>query len=58
MRAAILLAALAFTALLAALTVASAIEFGPDPLSVLALLVIALFLVGIVGALRHPPDDR
>lgn len=57
MRVAILLAALAFTALLAFLTIASAIEFGPDPLTVLAFLVIALFLVGIVGALRHPPDD-
>lgn len=58
MRAAILLVALAFTALLASLTVAAAIESGPDPLTVLAFLVVALFLVGIVGALRHPPDDR
>ncbi|MFN8174758.1 MAG: hypothetical protein U0T02_06795 [Solirubrobacteraceae bacterium] len=58
MRAAILLVALAFTALLASLTVAAAIESGPDPLTALAFLVVALFLVGIVGALRHPPDDR
>jgi len=57
MRAAVLLVALAFTGLLAFLTVAAAVEHGPDPLTVLALLVIALFTVGIVGALRHPPDE-
>ncbi len=58
MRTAVLVTALAFTGLLAFLTVAAAIESGPDPLTVLSLLVIALFLSGIVGALRHPPDDR
>lgn len=53
---AILAAALAFIALLGALTLAVAIETGPDILTVGSLLVLAMFAFGIVGALRHPED--
>jgi hypothetical protein len=49
---AILAAALAFIVLLAGLTLAVAIETGPDILTVGSLLVLAMFAFGIVGALR------
>ena len=58
MRQAILVAALAMIALLGALTVTSLVENGPDPLTLLSLLVLALFGFGIVGALRHPPPPE
>ena len=57
MQRAILASALAFIALLGFLTVAVAVETGPDVLTVGSLLVLAMFAFGIVGALRHPPDD-
>ena len=41
--------------LLAALTLAVAIEHGPDILTVGSLLVLGMFGFGIVGALRNPP---
>ena len=53
---AILAAALVFIVLLAGLTLAVAIEHGPDILTVGSLLVLAMFGFGIVGALRHPPE--
>ena len=53
---AILAAALVFIALLAGLTIAVAVEHGPDILTVGSLLVLAMFGFGIVGALRNPPD--
>ena len=51
-------AALAFTALLAFLTLFVIFETGPDVLSVLSLLVLALFFFGIFGALGSGPRDR
>ncbi len=57
MNRAILAAALAFIALLAGLTLAVAIEHGPDILTLGSLLVLGMFAFGIVGALRHPPDE-
>ena len=54
---AILAAALAFIALLGGLTIAVAVEHGPDILTVASLLVLGMFTFGIVGALRHPPDE-
>ena len=54
---AILAAALAFIALLGALTVAVTVEHGPDILTVGSLLVLAMLAFGIVGALRHPDDE-
>lgn len=38
------------------LTIEVAVSHGVDILTVLSLLVLALFGFGIVGALRHPPD--
>ena len=58
MRTAVLGAALAFTALLAFLTLFVLFESGPDVLVIVSLLVLALFAFGIFGALSHPPDDR
>jgi hypothetical protein len=56
MRAAVLGVALAFVVGLFALTVHAAASGGIDILTVLSVLVLALFGVGIVGALLHPPD--
>jgi len=58
MRTAVLGAALAMIALLAGLLVADLAQFGVQALDVVGLLVVALFGFGIVGALRHPPDDE
>ena len=56
MRAAVLGASLVFAVTLLALTVHAAVTAGPDVLTVLSVLVLALLGVGIVGALLHPPD--
>ncbi len=52
----ILAAALVFIAVLGALTVATVARAGPDILTVLSLLVLAMLAFGIVGAIRHPPE--
>ena len=52
----ILVAALAFIAVLGVLTVVVAVRNGIDILTLVSLLVLAMFAFGIVGALRHPPD--
>ena len=57
MRNAVFVSVLAFIALLAGLTISVALEHGPDVLTVGSLLVLAMFAFGIVGALRHPPDE-
>jgi hypothetical protein len=51
MRTLVVGAALAFTALLAFLTLFVIFNSGPDVLSVLSLIVLALFFFGIFGAL-------
>jgi hypothetical protein len=56
MRTAILSAALAMIALLTFLTIDVAARTGVDVLTVLSVVVLAMFGFGIVGALRHPPD--
>jgi hypothetical protein len=56
-RTAILASALGFIALLAALTVSVLVREGPDVLVAASLLILALFGFGIVGALRHPPEE-
>jgi hypothetical protein len=56
-RTAILAAALAFIAVLGALTVTVLVRNGPDVLTLASLLVLAMFGFGIVGALRHPPHQ-
>ena len=58
MRQVILVAALAMIALLGFLTIFNLVQHGPDPLTLLSLLVLALFGFGIVGALRHPPPPE
>jgi hypothetical protein len=57
MRRVILVVALLAILGLAALTVNATISGGVDVITVLALLVIALFAFGIVGALLHPPEE-
>ncbi len=57
MREPILAIVLVFIVTLAALTIHALIQGGPDILTVLSLLVLAMFGFGIVGALRHPPDE-
>ena len=57
MRGVVLVAALAFIALLAALTIDVASRHGFDVLTGAAILVLAVLALGIVGALRHPPDE-
>jgi hypothetical protein len=57
MRESILAIALVFIAVLAALTIHALLQGGPDILTILSLLVLALFGFGVVGALRHPPDE-
>lgn len=50
----ILGAALAMIVVLAGLTLYVAVENGPDILTVVSLIILAMFGFGIVGALRHP----
>jgi hypothetical protein len=55
-RTAILVAALLLALAILAGTVDAIRRSGFDIISAAALLVVALFLFGIVGALRNPPD--
>jgi hypothetical protein len=57
LRLAVLTIALAFTVALAALTVLDIVHYGLTAVAVLALGIIVLFMLGIVGALRHPPNQ-
>jgi hypothetical protein len=58
LRVAVLTIALVFIGGLAALTIADFLKYGVTGLGVLSALILVLFAVGIVGALRHPPDDE
>jgi hypothetical protein len=55
-RTVVLLIALLFIAGFAFLTVAAAIEQGVTPASLLSAFILLLLAVGIIGALRNPPD--
>lgn len=55
MRAVVLALALLFIGLFGALTVADIVHNGLNALDVVSILVLTLFTVGIVGALRNPP---
>ncbi|MEA2190490.1 MAG: hypothetical protein QOI73_611 [Solirubrobacteraceae bacterium] len=57
-RAVILGAALVFIGILAALTVAAIVAGGFNVLSLVSLLVLAMFAFGIVGALLGPPPPE
>jgi hypothetical protein len=56
-RIAVLTIALAFILLLGTLTVYVFIHNGVSADGVIAVLILVLFIVGIVGALRHPPRE-
>jgi hypothetical protein len=51
----VLWAVLAFIGILGFLTIAAVVDSGPDILTVLSLLILAMFGFGVVGALREPP---
>ena len=51
----VLLAAFLLVVVLAALTVYVAVRNGPDVLTVLSLMILAMLGFGIFGALREPP---
>jgi hypothetical protein len=53
----ILGATLAFIGLLAFLTISVLVQDGPTVLTIASLLVLALFGIGIVGALSEDPPD-
>jgi hypothetical protein len=55
MRGALLVVTLVFAGGLLALTIHATVRDGPDVLTALSALVLALILFGIVGALLHPP---
>lgn len=57
MRHVALYSTLAFIALLTFLTASVIAREGLDVLTVLSLLVLAIFGFGIVGALLHPPEE-
>ncbi len=56
-RTATLLASLAFIGFLAFLTVSVAVSDGVTPLVVLSFGILAMFGIGVVGALATPPDE-
>ena len=49
--------ALTLIAILAFLTVAVMVQHGPDFLTVVSVIILALFGFGVVGALTQPPDE-
>ena len=55
MRSAVFAIALVFTALLGYLTVLDFTRNGVTALGVLGVLIVVLFGIGFVGAVRHPP---
>ena len=57
MRILVLVIALLFIAGLGVLTGMDIARYGLTVLSVLAILVLVLFMIGIVGALRQPPRE-
>jgi hypothetical protein len=56
MREIALVAALAMIGLFTFLTLSVAVRDGVDILTVISVIVLAMFGFGIVGALRNPPD--
>jgi hypothetical protein len=57
MRIPVLTIALVFIAALGVLTAIDIARYGVTVLAVLAILVLVLFMIGIVGALRQPPQE-
>jgi hypothetical protein len=57
MRGTVLTIALAFIVLLGYLTVVDFVRHGVTGLGVLGAIIVVFFTIGIVGVLRHPPDQ-
>ena len=57
MRLVVLTVALIFIAALGVLTALDISKYGVTALGILAILVLLLFMIGIVGALREPPRE-
>jgi hypothetical protein len=53
----VLTVALAFTIFLGVLTAMDFVNYGVTALGVLAALIVVLFTVGILGAMRQPPSQ-
>jgi hypothetical protein len=56
-RTAALVATLAFVGMLAVLTIDVAVRTGVDVLVIVALVVLAMIGYGVLGALRHRPEE-
>ena len=57
MRSAFLIVALAFCLVFGGMTVAVAAQSGVDIFTVVSFLIVAMIGIGVIGALRNPPDD-
>jgi hypothetical protein len=57
-RTAILAVGLGFCAIFTYMTFAVAFDSGFDVFTLAALLIVGLIFVGLVGAIRNPPNDR
>jgi hypothetical protein len=57
-RSAILAVGLGFCAIFTYMTFAVAFDSGFDVFTLAALLIVGLIFVGLVGAIRNPPDGR
>jgi hypothetical protein len=55
LRNALLIGGLVFVGLFAAMTIAIAIQYGVDVLTVAALIVVVFLALPLIGALRNPP---
>lgn len=57
MRGAVLAIALVFIILLAYLSIVDFVHHGVTALGVIGLMIVLLFTIGILSALRHPPEQ-
>jgi hypothetical protein len=58
LRVIVLTIALLFIAALGVLTALDIAKYGVTALGILAILILVLFMIGIVGALREPPRNE
>ena len=56
LRNALLYGGLIFVGLFAAMTIAVAVQYGFDVLTVAALVIVVMLALPLIGALRNPPD--
>ena len=55
LRTALLVGGLIFVGLFAAMTIAVAVQYGVDVLTVAAIVIVIMLALPLLGALRHPP---